>query len=210
MLRRAFFPAVIGAFLAGASLAQPAISFEEKAVVARGLPPGGQAVLFGIAREPQGFFTRVVRRQDLLPADASGQARLDLGRTVPPNSIWFAVDLGSGSFRSASPQGSGAKEIAIPGDAVRVGSSGRAGRLFSTIGFVEILYVRPSRGAWSLTVGHGGESDDPDSPDHSIAAALDRMRPLGSSPPPPNDFAPGDVVLVVDPRQLVFFAAQVR
>lgn len=208
MVVRALILGTLGVLLTAGLEAQPNISFEEAAVVVRGLPPSGQVVLFGIAREPKGFFTRVVRRQEVLRADAAGQVRLRLDAPVPGNSIWFVTDLGTGLFSSAYPPGSGARETAFPADAVRIGVPGRAGRLSSKVGFVEILYVRPGRGAWGLTVGHGGESDDPDTPDHDISAALDRMVPIGASPPPPSDFGAGDVIFLVDPRHLQFFATR--
>jgi hypothetical protein len=195
--------------LAAAATGQPAISFEENAVVARGLPPGSRAVVFGIAREPQRFFTRVVRRNELLTADASGEVRLQIETGVPRSSVWFVADTSTGNFGTGSPEGSAAKEIPFPATAVRTGAAGRAGRLTSTLGFVEILYVRPGRGVWGLAVGHRGENDDPDTPDRSVAAALDRMYSVDGSPPPPSDFAAGDVVLVVDPRHLQFFAGQI-
>lgn len=198
----------LGVFLAAGLTAQPVISFEEAAIVARGLPPGGQAVVFGIAREPTGFFTRVVRRQEVLRVDASGQVRLSLDRTVPFNSVWFVTDLSTGVFVVGRPQASAARELPFPPEAVRIAVPGRAGRLTSKIGFVEILYVRPGRGVWGLTVGHRGESDDPDTPDHDISAALDRMTPIGASPSPPSDFAEGDVILLVDPRELQFLATR--
>lgn len=194
--------------LAAIAAGQPAISFEDNAVTASGLTPGGQAVVFGIAREAKGFFTRAVRRQELVRSDPAGRIRLDLERVVPGKSVWFVVDLGTGLFGVAQPQGSGAREIPFPATTVRIAGSGRAGRLRSKIGFVEILYVRPGRGVWGLTVGHRGESDDQDTADHDISAGLDRMVPIGGSPAPPFDFAVGDLVLLIDPRQLQFFASR--
>ena len=132
--------------------AQPVISFEEATVLARGLPPGGQALVFGIAREPTGFSTRVVRRQEILRVDASGQVRLSLDRTVPFNSVWFVTDLSTGIFVVGRPPASAARELPFPTDAVRIGVPGRAGRLTSRSGFVEILYVRPGRGVWGMSV----------------------------------------------------------
>ena len=199
---------ILSVLLAGGVGAQPVISFEEAAIVARGLPPGGQAVLFGIAREPAGFFTKVVRRQEMLRVDASGQVRLSLDRTVPFNSVWFVTDFSTGIFVVGRPQASAARELPFPPDAVRIAVPGRAGRLTSKIGFVEILYVRPGRGVWGMTVGHRGENDDPDTRDHDVSAALDRLVPIGASPAAPSDFANGDVIFLIDPRQLQFFATR--
>jgi len=208
MSGRLFVPVVLGMSLSAGLLAQPAISFEGEAVVAQGLSPGGQAVLFGMAREPQGFHTRVVRRQQLVLADAAGEARLELGQPVPTRSVWFVADLSSGAFRIAAPQGSPAKEIAFPAGGLEAAAAGRSGRLRSGIGFIEVLYVRPGRGVWGLTVGDGAQDDDDGVSDRSAAAALNRLIPVASSPPPPTDFAAGDIVVVIDPRGLEFYVAQ--
>lgn len=206
--KRLILLATLGVAVSASLLSQPAITFEEKAVVARGLSPGGQAVLFGVAREPQGFHSRVVRRAHIATADGAGEARLDLEQPVPARSIWLAADLVSGLFRTATPGGSPAKEIVVPVNAIETLGPGRSGRVRSDLGFIEILYIRPLQGAWVLAVGDGGESDEDRAADSSIAAALDRMAPVGSSPAAPADFVVGDILLVVDPRELQFFAAR--
>jgi len=208
MSKRLFVLAVLGVSLSAGLSAQPVISFESQAIVARGLPPGGNAVIFGVARESKGFHSRIVRRQQVLAADAAGQARLSLNQAVPRSSVWLAADLSSGAFRIAVPQRSPARELPFGSGRLEPPAPGRAGRVRSGLSFIEVLYLRPGRGVWGLTVGDGGRDDHDGRPDRSATAALDRLIPIGASPPPPSDFAAGDILLVVDARRLEFFAAR--
>jgi hypothetical protein len=188
--------------------AQPAIGFEESAVVAKGVTPGGSVVLFGIARERPGRITQVVRRDTVLPdADGDGAVRLDLGRPVATQSIWAAVDLGTGAFAVATPDGMPRREVALPGESFRRGPRGAVEALQGAREFLEILIVRPGEGAWSLSVGDGGDSDADLQPDGSIQAALASMRPLQAAKAALDELLPGDVVVLIDPRQLEFYAA---
>jgi hypothetical protein len=188
--------------------AQPTIGFEENAVVASGVTPGGSVVWFGIARERPGRITQVVRRDPVLPdSDGDGVARLDLGRSVAVQSIWAAVDLTSGSFAVATPEGTPRREVALPGNSFRRSPRGAVEALQDARQFLEILVVRPGEGAWSLSVGDGGASDADLQPDGGVQAALTSMRPLGTAKTALDQLLPGDVVVVIDPRQMEFYAA---
>ncbi len=207
MSKRLFVLAVLGVSFSAGLAAQPVISFESQAIVARGLPPGGNAVIFGVARESKGFHSRIVRRQQVVAADATGLARLSLNQAVPRRSVWLAADISSGAFRVAAPPRSPARELPFTSERLER-PPGRAGRVRSGLSFIELLYVRPGRGVWGLTVGDGGRDDHDGQADRSATAALDRLVPIGASPPAPSDFAAGDILLVVDPRRLEFFAAR--
>jgi hypothetical protein len=186
--------------------AQLAIGFEENAVVVKGVTPGGSVVWFGIARERPGRITRVVRRDSVLPdSDGDGLVRFDLERSVAVQSIWAAVDLTSGAFVVATPEGMPRREVALPGNSFRRSPVGAVNALQDSREFLEILVVRPGEGAWSLSVGDGGSSDADMQPDGNIEATLASMRPLQGSKGAFDQLLPGDVVIVVDPRQMEFY-----
>jgi hypothetical protein len=187
---------------------QPTIGFEENVIVAKGVTPGGSVVWFGIARERPGRITRVVRRDSVLPdSDGDGLVRLDLERSVAVQSIWAAVDLTSGAFVVATPEGMPRREVTMPGNSFRRNPRGAVEALQDSREFLEILVVRPGEGAWSLSVGDGGSSDADMQPDGSIQASLASMQPLQASKGALDQLLPGDVVVVVDPRQMEFYAA---
>src|SRR3954468_4225430 len=99
--------------LAGTAFAQQkpdkpgvALTFEDAAVMASGLTPGGAVIWFGVEHRIDAEYSgEMAQRYQVGTAAADGTARLDLGRSIAPRSFWVAVDLGSGDFLVAAPGG---------------------------------------------------------------------------------------------------------
>jgi hypothetical protein len=199
---------VLGVMLVGlpvtAAAVQPVISFEPEAVAVSGLTPGGKVVWFGVAREISERTATIVRRTRVLTdEDSDGVVRLELGRDVPFQSIWVAVDLTTGAATLETPEGYPLRNVELPPQSLGRGESGEADWVEDSRNYVEILFVRPPEGAWGVTVGDGGESDDDGAYNGRAIAALTQMRGAGPSPPPaPERFRAGDVVVVIDPNRM--------
>ncbi len=194
----------------GALLAQtapaPSLTFEPAAVVASGVTPKGKVVWFSVAREIADFAATVVRRDQVVEdEDGDGKVRLEIGTPVPLQSVWLAVDLASGAFAVAVPEGSLAAELPLAARNRDRGGAGKPAWVEVQRQYLELAVVRPGLGAWALTVGDGGGADEDGAADGSITAALARMRSLGSSPAAPGLFSPRDVVAVVDPNRMQFY-----
>lgn len=184
---------------------QPALRFEAEAVGAVGLPAGGESVLFGVSREPQGYFSRVSRHAELLIADEAGEARLELNREVPVRSVWVVADLQSGALDVATPGELLLQRADLePGD-LRRGPSGRNDRLLRSLERVDLLLVRPGIGAWRLSLNDGGGADADGVDDGKLLAALENLEPLGAAPPAPDGVLPGDRLVAIDPATLQVF-----
>ena len=187
--------------------AQPTVAFEPSALVAKGVTPGGSVVWFEIARVRPRWTTQVVRRDVIIADDdADGVVRLELKDPVPARSIWTAVDLATGAFTVATPDTMPRREVALPGNSYRRNPKGAVEALQGSRGFLEILLVRPGRGAWALSVGDGGASDADRKEDGSIEADLAAMRPIEATEAAPAQLENGDVIVVVDPRLMQFYA----
>ena len=176
-------------------------------VVAAGATAKGQVVIFGVTREvAPDDVVEVNRKMDVLTDDdGDGRVALPLGRAVPLRSAWLAVDLASGSFEAAAPEGFRLKKVNFRGKGIGRRPDGRDS-VVDARAVAELLVVRPGTGsdagAWHLYLGDGGPGDEDGTPDGRLEAALDRMEPLAGSPPPPAKFQKDDVVLVLDPDQL--------
>jgi hypothetical protein len=181
------------------------LRFEPGAVVAQGITPGAQVVWFSIAREPQGYISRVVRREDVVSADSEGRAVFPLAQGAPFKSIWVAVDLADGRFAVAAPEGSPLREVDFPADGVRpVGGLMR--ELHDSRGAAEILVVRPGVGAWGLSVADGGRTDEDGANDGALVSSLREARAIGGGPATPEHFSPKDVLVMIDPQGMEFYA----
>jgi hypothetical protein len=197
------------AVVAVAASAQPAppgrlaLVLEAEAVVAAGLTAGGDAVFFGLNYELGGDGMVTLRRfSEIEAADSAGEARFELGRAVAPQSLWVVVDLQTGAVEAASPAGFRLQRANFRGRGPRRRADGR-GVVEDYRGFVEMLVVRPGAGstwsAWALSAGDGSPNDADETIDGRLEAALDRMEPLGTSGPPPDELRRDDVVVLFDP-----------
>jgi hypothetical protein len=213
---------------AASSAPELVVEFEEGEVFATELTPSGDAIFFGLAREPQGAFTRVVRRQGIELVDPFGEARLpvqvlqagsggtggELVDRVPLKSVWAVVDLETGAFGIGAPSGFRLRELPFPGRAFEVGAPGLVNRLRHRFAFVDMMLVRPGVGAWSLRAHDAGPSDHDGADDDRTTTRLDDLEPLGpggatpTPAAPPDRFAAGDVVVVINPRDLTIYATR--
>jgi hypothetical protein len=208
---RAALALVLLSILAHASgaLAQPlqtlALLIEPDMVIASGLPAGGSAVFFGASRRPVGHFERNERRVEIVAdVDGDGAAFVEEFDGVAANSVWAAVDLASGAFALATPGDFPIREVAFPGRGI-----GAALRSLEHEGlFADVVWVRPGVGAWELTAKDGGPADSDAEPNGRVRFAVEAFEALGSSPPAPERFGPGDVLVAIELDSLTIYAAQ--
>ena len=186
------------------SAAEPfRLAVETDALVVTGATASGQVVFFGVAREiaPDDVVEVVPRTEIRTDDDGDGRVAFPLGGPIALRSAWAAVDLASGDFDAAAPEGFLMKKVNFRGRGVGRRADGRDS-VMDARGLAEILVVRPKTGAWTLRLGDGGPSDGDGTADGRLEAILERMEPLAGSPRPPQTFQKDDVVLVLDPNLL--------
>jgi hypothetical protein len=192
------------AFAQGSSQDKPpksgvTIAFEDAAVTASGLTPGGAVIWFGVEHRIDAEYSgEMAQRYQVGTAAADGTARLDLGHSIAPRSFWVAVDLGSGDFLVAAPVG---YRIAKPQKPSRVGlgEGAKADELLDERPFLMGLVVSPKEGAWAFTGADGGPRDEDGKNDGHLRFALDRFDPLPGMPAAPARLKGNDLWFVVDP-----------
>ena len=189
--------------------AQPSLHFEAQAVAVVDMPAGAEILVLAVSREPQGYFTRVVRHEEVLVADAAGEARLELDREVAIQSVWVVADLGSGGVTLATPGQFQLRHTDLKPDDLRPGPSGQRDRLLQSLERLELLLLRPGAGAWRLSLHDGGIADADGMDDGQLTAALADLEPVGAAPPAPESILPGDLVVAIDPATLELFTLTV-
>jgi hypothetical protein len=186
------------------------VTFESAAVLAAELTPGGDAVFWSVGREPLGYVQRVVRHQGVEVIDALGEARFepDTG-AVLLKSLWAVADLSTGALAIGAPPGFVLREIPFPGNGFAVGAPGRVNRLRHPQSFVDLLVIRPGVGAWRLQAQDTGTADRDGEDDDQVMTDLEDLEPLAAGgPEPPERFARGDLVVVIDPLNLTYYATR--
>jgi len=178
----------------------PRIAFEEAAVTATGLTPGKTVVWFGVEHRVDADYSGDIYqfyRTGTVAAD--GTARLELDHAPAPRSFWVAVDLDSGAFDVAGPNG---YRLARPARPPRLGAGNQVDELLADHPSLMGLMVRPGEGAWAFNGGDGGPRDEDGKNDGHLRLALDKFDPLPGSPAAPARIKGTDLWFTVDPLSM--------
>jgi hypothetical protein len=171
-----------------ASAQQPsrvALSLSGQELTATGLTPGGQVVWFSVSRDAADYAELIIPMSSLGAADNNGTAVLSLPQMPPSQSIWITVDLTTGSHAVTGSARFSPNQLGGGAFSVQPGSGAAADELQDAGATVEVLWVRPGIGAWTL--GLAGDSPrNLAGAGNPVRFALDQMQPVGGSPPAPG------------------------
>lgn len=203
--------------------AQPVIqlSTDSTDIHIHSVEPGGTVALFGAHRRLEDYTTVAGGLQEILiDEDGDGSvtvgletAGLEIG--VPLASVWVAVDLATGSWSAAWPEGFKPSNLAEP--TLNIGASDGTEASTTTLEMagrlLEVFLVRPGdkAQAWHQTLANGGPMDEDPDP-ASMALRLDALNPVtddsAEAAPSPSSLAPNDLVILLDPTRLGWQMAQ--
>jgi hypothetical protein len=169
-----------------------------------GITPGGDMVLFGIAvHTSTGVLTKYPFALVVSDTDRDGAVDYKPRGGVPLRSLWFAADLENGSFAVLSPEGYELKHREIENRSVKKDTDGLVEALELERGHLEVLLVRPGKGAWILRVREGTSSDGDRVRDGRLTVLFDEATPLGETKEKaPKKLKSGDILAVLDPGHL--------
>lgn len=189
----------------------PEIMFDPMAVIVADVTPHGQVALFSVARESGDFAPIVARREAILSDDdGDGRVQFALPKGVAFRSVWVAVDLTSGEFAAATPASFPLRELKLASGKFKAGLKGKQDSFEFPTHFLEVFVARPGVGAWVGSSADGDDNDDDGPANGSVSTSLEHMKPVGSSPTPPDEFRDGDVVVVIDPSELQVGVVQIK
>ena len=201
--------------IAAASVPALGVAFSGQSVHVTGVTQNGQLAIVACMREAsRQMFVRMTDVQRLLTDSGSGVIDFDLGRVVPTRSIWAVVDLSSGRYTVATPQGFPRLELPFPASALKTKpSEDEDDQLINNHFVLEMLWVHPgdhkSAGAWFTRVADGGDSDEDGKNDGKATVSASRFVAIGSSGAAPRKIKKGDILVMIDPFEMQFFATQV-
>jgi hypothetical protein len=182
--------------------AAPLVSVGEYLVEAEGLTPGGDAIWFSVSRERPRWMTKLVTRTEKVSDDDNdGRVELELDNRVSLQSIWFIVDLTTGEYGVAVPDGFLLKRLGFPEAAIQ-----QAGVIEVTERDIEALLVRPGIGCWTYRSSDGGARDGDGTTNGRIRASISMMQAHSEATIAPMLLQPDDTLLIIDPWSLEFYA----
>lgn len=199
----------------GATLSMD-LSFTDTTITVAPVEPGHRIVLFGAGHEPALWQLGTFCRSAVLTESGDGSVSYQPEGGVAARSVWIAVDLDSGESSLSLPDGGPtpvdfAPETLLRGAPPRFpGGGGKSGdRVTDSRAAVDYLLVRPGRGAWTIHVEDGGETDEDGINDGSYTFAVGAMTAL-TDEPAPAELAEGDVLIGIDRFELEYFTTRIE
>lgn len=194
--------AVIALVIASSALAAdveaPAVQIEEKQVIASGVPAGSRVAFFSVGLGSDGYTSSVRRIAQVLPDDdRDGRVLLDVPGGVAWRSVWVVVDVGSGRYTIATPEGYATK---IENRGKRFGRSRGVDvdQLINAGGYADVLYIHPDGGVWLVRAEDGGAHDLDGGENGMTSVSLGDFQSLGTAAERPDGFTPGGVLITID------------
>jgi hypothetical protein len=167
---------------------------------------GGQVVLAGVSVSSEGGTRRIRRFAEVLKDD-DGDGRLDFtpDGNVPRRSVWAVTDLQSGSTATAGgPERSVAHIAPLPTTALKKDLDGAISGFESGAVEVQLVILRPKKGAWMSYAYEGFEGDEDRTRNGIIRTLLTSAVPIapefGSAP---TKAKKDDVLILLDIRNLL-------
>src|SRR6266849_944085 len=206
-MRKLLLPLLLNSLVATTSVAAPSqlsISLSTATVRIDGATPGTSLLLFSVANEPAGYYNAVVRREELITADRSGAAEVQLQEPLPRRSVWFAVNVRTGEYAVATPSrfprlATLVAPHALP-DAMGIE------RLAIVRDYVEVAVIRPGTGVWVDSLSKGGPKDT-NKGGGPLHATISSFKSLDKSTRGPDHLTPADLLIIVDPHTLQYYVA---
>ena len=186
-------------------------NFSGPSVTIDGATPGGDVVLFTVAKERTNSSPPMVvstRNVVVLHADGKGSAIFSGESDVPPISVWIAIDLATGHSGASGAAGFRPLPLSDSGLATR-DDAGRLRKFTAALPDVDLLLVRPGVGAWQIKAAKTSALDESARSERPLRIDVTRMIPVPGSPSVPESFMPGDVLAVVEPRTLRLAVSEV-
>ena len=200
-MSKRFLAAVACTLFAVAGLAAdralPQVAFSRGSVTVSGLRAGTRVAWLGMIREPRQNHSRTRIVRGFQPVTPQGAFSIDAADADRTRGLWAIADVGTGaSVHARSPRAVASRR------GIRVAAPAGSATIAVESGAIEVLYVRPPARAWSFAVADGGGRDADGVQNGTIVVALPSMKPLHGQSGGPSVTERGDVILVLDPRQL--------
>jgi hypothetical protein len=182
----------------------PVLSFISQTSQVQGVTPGGTVVWFAAIRDVDEYTVAQTSVAQVAVADQTGMSTLTLTSPISPNSIWVAVDLKTGADVIGSPSAAFPLQLTtLEPDSLSVGAGASPDYLLDNATRIQVLLVRPGKGAWTKTVGRGGVDDEAAPTDAKLRFRLGHMEALIAD----GDLAPDkatakDLLFVVHVRTM--------
>lgn len=173
----------------------PNVEFGPDGITILNVQPGTKVAWMSLTRSRVASHTLVRIDRGIEVAKPSRKAAVARVGADKSRSIWVIAAVDEDLAGAAISPGYSSSPSSI--DVVAAVGSGT----FAVISpEVELMYVRPKSGAWFLSATDGGLGDLDRVQDTTITISLQSLEKVQGNPHPPEATAPGDLILMIDPR----------
>lgn len=175
---------------------QPDIRFGPGGVTMLNVEPGTQVAWMSLTRTRSENHSVVRIDRGIQVATSARKADVARPGADQSRSLWVmaAIDRDDLAGSAISPK------YSISPDPVPIAAATGSATLVVASPEIELMYVRPRRGAWFISATDGARGDVDRTPDAAITIALESFEKVQGNPHPPETIAAGDLILVIDPR----------
>lgn len=177
------------------------ISLAGNGAVAEGITPGGHVVWFVLSLDEFSGWQRLTRRV-AVTLDEDHDGRVELGQKAGASSVWLAVDFLTGRYALARPDGTQPRPLPSRGEHWAAGRT----HLDFMASELEVILVRPAKGAWVMRCEQGGPRDGDRRADGTLRVSLADMDLLHGEGDAAPVALPRDLIVAIDPATLLTFA----
>jgi hypothetical protein len=175
------------------------LAFDGATITASDVHPGAQVAFFAVGLVPDGYESTVYRWSQVVTDDArQGAVTFDAGREIPCKSIWVVVDVSDGRSTVAAPPGCPLRSTAFTPKPFHVEANGDVATFLHAHPFLDLLYVHPGQGVWTIEAADGYPSDADGKSDGTTTVAIASAKPLASPHADAPRLRPGGVLVAID------------
>jgi hypothetical protein len=194
----------------------PSFSANGSTVTLAGIRKGATVAILSISLEARGDHSAPLRREHVIEdTDQDGAINWSDGPAIVSRSLWCAVDLETGEFVVGAPAGFRVRQMPLVDLALieRDAQDGSKEKVHLDVNRtqVEVLVVRPGKGAWVSSIRDGGLTDGDGKVNKYARASFSALAILKNvhAQEELKQIRQGDTVIVVDPLEMQIFAGRV-
>ena len=184
----------------------PAMTFDKETIAIAPVEKKASVYIFGVSREPKGYYNHVMNHETMLQDDGSGSVTWNVG-AYSVRSIWFAIDLSTGAWVASHPAAYPASAIEFEGKNLKKDVAGDITQLAFDGWAVDLVVVRPGTGVWGSSINSGGSIDEGKETGRVTISTLQLEPRAGTTAAAPKKLKKGDVVFALDSFRATYAVA---
>jgi hypothetical protein len=187
------------------------LAISSESIQVHGARPGATIALIGLSRMRHQYASSLSRiEQIVVDEDRNGVVSFTPKNALPwSNTVLVAVDLLTADYALRNTDGGSRVTLELsPNNFIR--ESGGVRQLQVAAPVLEIYQIRQGGAVWATSAAQGSRGDEDLRNDGKLTVSPGKARKVSGIEAAPNEFRPGDLLIVMDPFNMTIFAGRVQ